>query len=196
LIAGVILAAGGSTRYGQSKLLLPWKGQPLIRHIAEIAYNSRLDTLYVILGSETDRVYQALSGIPCHFVINLNWKNGLSSSVKTAVKSLADEDVDASMFLLGDQPFISVELINKILDLYLKERQPITAPIIESKRSNPVLFDCSVFPDLLATEGDKGGRDLFTKHATAWLEWKDPNLLKDIDTPQDYEEILKEESGE
>jgi molybdenum cofactor cytidylyltransferase len=185
LIAGVLLAAGGSKRYGQSKLLLPWKGKTIIRHIADEAISSRLDALYVVVGAETERIYMALATTPCQYVVNEKWKNGLSSSLKIGVRALG-EQFSACMILLGDQPFVSKTLIDQLISLYLAKCLPITAPISATRRANPVLFDRIVFCDLLLTEGDKGGRDLFTKYPTAWLEWNDINLLKDIDTPQDY----------
>jgi molybdenum cofactor cytidylyltransferase len=195
LIAGILLAAGGSTRYGQPKLLLPWKGNPLIHHIAEIAALSGLEGLFVVVGAETDKIYRALEDIPCCFIENPQWKDGLSSSVKSGIKAL-DDKYSACMFLLGDQPFVSVELIDQLIDLYQRQGRPITAPRAEGKRTNPVIFDRAVFPDLLLVEGDKGGRELFSKYPTAWLEWSNTNLLKDIDTPQDYLDSLKQGSRE
>jgi len=187
--AGIILAAGESTRFGSPKQLLDWKGKPFVRQAAETALKSGLDPVVVVTGFHTADVESALSGLPVTVVHNPEYQQGQGTSIRAGVASLSDK-VGAAVFLLADQPQIPVEVIRALVESHGRNMQAILAPLVlEERRANPVLFDRDTFHDLLQLKGDVGGRAIFDKHRVEYLPWHDDILLLDVDNPQDYERL-------
>lgn len=190
-VAGVLLAAGDSKRLGRPKQLLDWKGKPFIRQAAETALAAGLDPLVVVTGANADLSEAALSGLPVHIVHNSDWQLGQSSSVKTGLAALPAR-VGAAVFLVVDQPQLPVALIEALRAEHAGNLAPIVAPMVDGQRSNPVLFDRSTFADFAALQGDVGGRAIFSKHAVTWVPWLDASLAIDVDTPEDYNRLLRQ----
>lgn len=187
--AGIILAAGDSTRFGSPKQLLDWKGKPFIRHIAETALHADLQPVLVITGLNHADIKSCLSDLPVQVIHNPNYKNGQSESIKLGIQNLPD-NIGANIFLLADQPQIPVEVIKALKERHSQTLSPIIAPLVlEERRANPVLFDKVTFADLLQLSGDIGGRAIFDKHKVEYLPWHDDVLIFDVDTPQDYERL-------
>lgn len=188
--AGIILAAGAARRYGKAKAILPWQGQPLIRHVAQTALGAGLSPVIVITGAIHEPVVNALAGLPLQIVHNPRWSEGQSSSLRAGLDALA-ERVGAAIFLLADQPLVTVEVLNALTGLHRQTLTPVIAPLVGGRRANPVLFDRITFSDLSRLKGDIGGRAVFTNFPPTWLPWSDPNLLLDIDTTEDYHRLLE-----
>lgn len=186
--AGVILAGGGSRRYGAPKLILPWRGKPLIRHVAENALAAGLWPVVTVLGAFGEQVRDGLNGLPVACVMNEDWALGQSTSVRRGVNALP-QNTGAALFFLGDQPVIPPDLIRAIIQRHQETLAPIIAPRVAGQRANPVLFDRVTFADLDRLVGDTGGRALFERYPVEYLDWEDANLLLDIDTPEDYDRL-------
>jgi molybdenum cofactor cytidylyltransferase len=186
--AGIILAAGGSNRFGQPKQLLPWKGQPLIRHIIQAAIEAGLQPVVVVLGSSANEINPTIKDLKLRIVINDGWANGISSSIKAGLRALPLK-VGAAIFLKADQPQIPSRLIECLVEEHQNNLYSIIAPQIEGQRGNPVLFDAELFPELEKLEGDVGGKALFERYPPSWVKWEDEKLLLDVDTPEDYQKL-------
>lgn len=184
-VVGIVLAAGGSSRMGTAKQLLPWKGSSLINHIVSIIAESGLDRTYVVIGAHEKLVRKEIAPLPVEIVFNPQWESGQSSSVKAGLSAIP-ESSGAVIFFLADQPNISQTLIRSLIERHAERLNSIIAPIIDGQRGNPVLFDRSTFDDFQALEGDAGGRQLFSKYKVSWLDWYDESILIDIDTDEDY----------
>jgi molybdenum cofactor cytidylyltransferase len=189
-ISGIILAAGGSSRFGEPKQLLPWKGIPLIRHVALLALKAGLSPVIVVTGSSSGGVESVISDLPVRIVNNIEWATGLSSSIKAGITTIPNE-VGGAVFLQADQPHIPSALIQSLVAAHEATLCPLIAPQINGQRGNPVLFDSYTFPKLLSLEGDIGGRALFGKFPIQWVPWHDSNLLLDIDSEDDYRNFLR-----
>lgn len=187
-IAGILLAAGGASRMGKPKLLLPWKGEALIHRAARVAVESGLEPVVIVTGAGAEGIAAALKDLPVQLIHNPNWQEGQSTSVRAGVEALP-ADCQAVVFLLGDQPFVGADLIQSLVATYLKDRPTILAPYVNGKRVNPVIFDRSVFPHLLDLKGDAGARIIFGVFPPAAMPWPDEKVLLDIDTPEDYEKL-------
>ncbi len=187
--AGILLAAGAAKRMGQPKLLLPWHGEPLVRLVARRALLAGLNPVVVVTGAYPEAIETALAGLPVRFCHNSAWESGQSSSVRAGLDCLSEE-TGGALFLLGDQPFISTALIDALLSAHALSRTEILAPYVGKRRANPVLFDRCVFTDLRQLHGDTGGRSLFARYPPAVLPWPDEKILLDVDTPQDYQNLL------
>jgi molybdenum cofactor cytidylyltransferase len=187
-IAGIVLAAGGSTRFGTPKQLLDWHGKPLVRHVAETALEGGLSPVLVITGADQEDISCELKGLPVKAVYNPDWELGQGTSVKKGIEFLS-KNVGAAVFLLVDQPFIPPELLMKLRKAHAIKRAPIIQPEVNGDRVNPVLFDQGVFPELLHLKGDTGGRVLFNAYTPRTIPWDDDLIKRDIDTLEDYEEL-------
>jgi len=189
-VAGIILAAGESRRFGKPKQLLTWRGKTLLRRTIETAYQAGLSPLVVVLGANADKIRPDICDLPVKIIENVNWSHGQSSSLKAGLNSLPSH-VGGAVFLLADQPFVTEELLRELMDKYFRERKAITAPMVNGKRTSPVLFDQCVFPALLNLKGDTGGRVLFSDFSISWVPWDDERLSFDVDVPDDYERLQK-----
>lgn len=188
--AGIILAAGGSARFGLTKQLLDWHGKPFIWHIAKSALLAELNPIYVVIGSDGEKVANALADLPVKIISNSKWTEGQSTSIRAGINSLP-ERAGSAIFLLSDQPQIDVTLLQGLNELHSSTLAPIIAPLIDGKRGNPVLFDKVTFDELKNLQGDTGGRGIFSKFPITWLPWSDGRMLLDVDTPDDYEKLLR-----
>jgi molybdenum cofactor cytidylyltransferase len=189
-VAGIILAAGESQRFGQPKPLLLWRGEPFIRHSARTALEAGLSPVIVVTGEHASELQAACAGLGVELVHNPDWESGQSASVKAGLRQLPSE-AGAVVFLLADQPQAPSGLVRLLVETHAAGLPPIVAPLVDGRRANPVLFDRLTFPDLMALHGDVGGRALFSKYPIAWVPWHDPSVLLDIDTPQDYQRLLE-----
>ncbi len=193
-IAGILLAAGSSTRFGAPKQLLDWRGTPFVRHIAETALHAGLWPVVVVTGSHATDVESALTGLPVKIVNNAEYEKGQSTSIRKGISALP-QHVGAAIFLLCDQPQIPVEVIRALTGLHAQGLAPIIAPLVlQERRANPVLFDKVTFPDLLTLEGDTGGRAIFSKFKVEYMPWHDDKLLLDVDKPEDYQRLVEDET--
>jgi len=193
-VAGIVLAGGGSQRYGKTKQLLTWKGEPLVVHAAKTALKAGLDPVWVVTGADRNDVEDAVSDLPVHTVHNPDWKAGQSTSVKTAVNALPSH-VGGAIFLLADQPHIPPDLVKALRVAHAESHAPIVATMVDDQRANPVLFDRRLFSDFRSLRGDVGGRVLFDRYRPVYVPWEDPTITLDVDTPQDFQR-LKEVEGQ
>lgn len=192
--AGIILAAGQSTRYGEPKQLLDWKGKPFVRHIAETALQAGLWPVIVVTGFYSAEIESCLSNLPIQLVHNPEYEQGQSASIKAGIASLPKQ-IGSAIFLLADQPQIPVAVIRALMETHAKSLSPILAPLVlEERRANPVLFDQVTFPDLQTLTGDVGGRAIFSNHRVEFLPWHDDILLLDVDKPEDYQRLMEIEN--
>ncbi len=191
--AGIILAAGESTRYGSPKQLLDWKGKPFVRQVAETALQAGLWPVVIVTGSHAAEVESCLKDLPVNIIHNPNYQQGQSTSIQAGLNALP-QNIGAAVFLLADQPQIPVEVIRALVDSHTQEMQSILAPLVlEDRRANPVLFDRDTFPDLMQLTGDIGGRAIFSKYKVEYIPWHDDTLLMDVDNPEDYQRLVENE---
>ncbi len=191
-IAAIILAAGGSKRMGQPKLMLAWHGSALVRWVARNALAAGCFPVVVVTGADSGTIESSLSSLPLTFVHNPEWQLGQSTSVRSGVLALP-KDVDAVMILLGDQPQIPLHVLQSLFSAYQSETppSPILAVSSGGQRGNPVLFDRALFPVLTALEGDAGARTIFSRYPVQLIPFDDTHLLLDVDSPDDYQRLME-----
>jgi molybdenum cofactor cytidylyltransferase len=167
-VAAMVLAAGGSSRLEGDlpKQLLPWQpGGTLVGRAADIALQATtLSEVVVVTGHRAQQVQAALRGRPVHAVFNPDWQAGQSSSIAAGLSALAP-DISAVVFILADQPTVLPATIDHLVMRHRQTLAPVVAPIYQgNQRGNPVLFDRRSFPELLALQGDTGGRPLLQRY--------------------------------
>jgi len=195
-IAAVILAAGGSTRFGAPKQLLPWQGRPLIAHVADMAWMAGLSPVIVVVGAEAEQVLPALAGREVQVLRNYRWSEGMSTSLNLGVAALPSS-VEAAIFLPVDQPLVDARFLRSLVAYWQHHDAGIVVPVgREERRGTPVLFTRRFFAELAQLSGDIGGRALFAQYADALVTMPvaDPDVLTDVDTPAVYEALLARQS--
>ncbi len=185
-IAGIVLAAGTSSRMGRNKLAEMLRGKPLVRHAVDAALASRLDPVLVVTGHEAEKLRTALTGAAVTIVPNTRYEEGLSTSLKAGINAVP-EDCEGAMVLLGDMPGISPALIDRVVAAFDPAAgHGICVATAGKRRGHPVLWARSFFRQLTALKGDKGARELLEAQAGHVLEIEagDDAPLIDIDTPE------------
>ena len=189
--AGIILAAGQSSRFGHTKQLLAYNGQPFVRVVAQNALTARLSPVVVVTGSDAEAVESSIRDLPITIARNAEWQKGQSSSIQAGLKCLPAK-TGSAIFLLADQPQVKPPVLRALIERHAIDLAPIIAPLINGQRGTPVEFDRITFPELMNLKGDVGGRAIFSKFPVTLLPWHDYNLLTDIDTPEDYRIFIGE----
>lgn len=189
-VAGIVLAAGTSTRFGAAKQLLPYRNSTLVGRATRVALEAGLSPIVVVTGHERERVAAAVAGLPVTEVFNPDYLAGQNTSVRSGVASLP-ASAGAAIFLLADQPAVKSDVIQLLVQSHRETLAPIAMPTYEGRRGNPILFDRETFAELQTIAGDVGGRVLFSKYQERILRVPvtDSGILQDIDTPEDYERL-------
>jgi len=183
MVTAVILAAGASTRMGTQKLLLQFGNEPLIRRVARQICEVGFDDVLVVVGHEYTAVVAALKGLPLRHAVNADYARGMGTSFRTAIENL---DSEAALFALADQPLVTSREYRMFLDIYLQQAPPIVSVRYGEVMAPPHLFTREFFPELASLE--HGARPILKRHAarTHVLHFP-PEMLLDVDTPEDYE---------
>jgi molybdenum cofactor cytidylyltransferase len=184
MISAVMLAAGASTRMGVQKLLLPVGGEPLVRRAVRKVVDAGFGDVLVVVGSDWAAVLTALDGLPVRHAVNEEYASGMGSSFRTAVAHL--DGSAAAMFALADQPFVTTNEYRTVLDTYRQHSPAIVSVRYGDVTAPPHLFEREFFPEL--SQLQHGARPVLERHRDRTLVLQfPPDLLLDIDTPEDYE---------
>jgi molybdenum cofactor cytidylyltransferase len=190
----VVLAAGASSRMRRgAKQLLRFENKTLLRLAAESATGSKAAKTVVVLGANSAEMHDEIKDLPVKVCFNENWAQGLSSSIKCGFKALLDEteNLRAVVFTLADQPFITAEKINSLMEAFEKTGKRLVAAEYNETVGVPALFSAELFAELETIEGDKGAKQLILKHLDFAELVSLPEAAVDIDTPEDFERIKK-----
>ncbi|MFC1579727.1 NTP transferase domain-containing protein [Thermodesulfobacteriota bacterium] len=194
--AGLILAAGASSRMGRPKQLLPAGNVSLLDRIIREALHSDLDPVVLVLGHRAGEIRETLVTDLNHpklrVLENKNYRHGISTSIVTGLLEV-EMTCNHVMVLLADMPYITAGLINLLLQKYLDSGLPLGAIQLEGKRSHPVVIGRSLFPSLHQMRGDTGARNLFLQHADQICLVTPKGKYRDIDmdTPEDYKVFIE-----
>ena len=190
-IAIIILAAGASTRMGRPKQLLPYQGRSLLRHTIENAVASVCKPIVVVLGANAENIRSQISESDIKIVENPDWHLGMSSSIRRGISSIITDyqNIDAAVITVGDQPFLSADIINHLVSKYHNTKKPIIACEYANTLGVPVLFNQSFFSKLANLTEDVGAKKLIKNHYHEVFSIPFPLGAIDIDTPDDYQQI-------
>ncbi len=184
-IAALLLAAGKSSRMGSNKMLEEIDGRPMVARTAQRLLSSHARPVIAVLGNMADEVDAALGKLPVERVLNADFADGLSTSVKCGIAALPP-DIDGVIICLGDMPLITGRDIDKLIAAFNPlEGRAIVVPVRRGKRGNPILWASRFLPEMASLSGDVGARHLITEHAelVTEVEMDSDGVLVDIDTP-------------
>ncbi len=186
MVAGIVLAAGASRRMGRFKLLLPWRGRPVLAHVLEALRASAIPHRILVLGHEAAAVRAAIDLAGFTVRDNPHHPAGQSTSMRVGLLE-APAACTGYLFLLGDQPGVTAAFIDDLVAWHAAEPDCILVPTVAGRRTSPVLFPAEFREALLGVEGDQGGRPLLDAHAdrVRAVPVDDPALVRDLDEPAD-----------
>ena len=185
MIAGIVLAAGFARRMGRPKLLLEFRGKPIVRWAVE-ALTGHVEDLVVVTGQDEDGVRAALTGLAVRFARNPRPHDGQGSSIAIGIAALKPW-TRAALIALGDQPRIPVDVVPALLTAWRKTGKDVVAPVYRETQGTPVLFGAGVFAELSNLTGDGGAKGVVgARPERVTLVTFDVAMPADIDTPEDY----------
>lgn len=161
MITGIIFASGFSRRMGKDKLLLEVEGEKIIERVIKASVNSNLDRVILVYRKEEIREIGEPYGLKT--IYNARAEKGQSESMKLGIK--ATEKDHSYMFIVGDQPFLTSNVINKLINEYEKTQLPILVTYYNGNRGMPIIISNIYKEELLNVTGDKGGRDVVNKYS-------------------------------
>jgi molybdenum cofactor cytidylyltransferase len=184
MIGAVVIAAGESKRMGRNKLLIEIGGKPLVERVISF-FDGVTDELVVVLGHKPEQAAPLLKKLGVRWVVNEGYAEGMASSFKRGLKEL--ENCDAVFLALGDQPFVDKNFLREAIKTWGNGAK-VVSPVHMGKKGHPVLFDKSLFGEILSLEKQGTVRDVIHRHSGEHRvieagEW----AVVDIDSPEDLE---------
>jgi len=184
-----VLAAGESSRLGTPKQLVPWQGTSLLEYTLQQIRDAGLDEIVLVLGAFAELIQKSLKKEQLRIVINDLWPSGKASSIQAGLSAISEEQ-QAVVIFLCDQPYLTAELIEKVIDEAEKHEQAfIVAPKIAQQICNPVLFRSTTFKAFDHLQGEEGGKQLFAQFSMHTFNWGDERIAWDVDTVQDLQKL-------
>ena len=193
MIGGVVLAAGAAKRMGCCKQLLPLGAKTMLWQSASIACRSLLNPVVLVTGARHRQVAATVADLPVRIAHNPHWRQGQAGSLKAGLQALPPECA-AVMFLLADQPLVTVELIDGLIGLYRSGAGSIIVPEFCGRRGNPVLFGLNRWKkEFMELTGDIGARRIIAAHpeSIAVFSAESASCFLDADTAEEYRLICR-----
>lgn len=192
-ISGLVLAAGTSSRMGQPKQLLPFRGTILLDWVVGQAEEAgALDEVIVVLGRAAEEIQPRLHLTRARMVLNPVFSDGCSGSYKTGMATV-NPQAEAVIVLLGDQPGVTSAVINQVAEDWRTQGGRIALTSYRGRRGHPIVFARALFEQLLQLSGDKAAWKILDAHPD-WVRdvEVDQAFPEDVDTRQDYEALLRQ----
>lgn len=188
-LSAIVLAAGGSSRYGQCKQLVEINGSSLVRlAVDKLSALFPIDRITVVVGGNSKAVARAVSDLPVNIVHNKHWQQGLASSLKAGINSL-EPGCRAVMITLCDQALVTEKHLRQLLDLWLADPTRIIAGGYAGTIGTPAVIPAEFYPQLLALEGDAGAKSVLKNNDGRVRTVAIPEAEFDLDVPADLEKL-------
>lgn len=188
MIAAIILAAGESKRMGQPKMLLPWGDETVLSHVISVFRKSGVEEILVVTGGTRDEVKRLVSKLSIRTVHNSDFASGeMLSSIQCGLQALTSQ-TQGALIGLGDQPQVREGSVRRVCEAFLETKSSLVVPSFRMRRGHPWLVAHPLWEELLSMESPQSPRDFLNAHAAEiqYVDVDDPNILADLDTPEDY----------
>ena len=187
-IAALILAAGASTRLGQPKQLVQLAGKTLLERACETALSIDNQAVVVVLGAHSEAIKSAIEHLPVKTLVNENWQTGMGSTITCGMSQLPP-DADAVLLLLCDQPFVTYDLLEKLVGKWRNKLDHVIASAYCGSFGPPAVFGKRYFAELAALNGQQGAKKLMERHREQLLLVDFPEGEMDVDTEEDLKRM-------
>ena len=189
----ILLAAGASTRMGQSKQLLKIEGESLLARTADIALQSEAQSVVIVLGANEENHRSAIHDLKVDVITNPDWKSGVGSSLKTGLEYTLKHfpQTEGVIILVCDQPYLTSGHLKELAAQYETSRKPIIASHYSGVVGVPAFFHKQMFPKLRALLADQGAKKIILQHLDETVRVEFLEGAVDLDTPEDYEAFVR-----
>lgn len=189
MIGGIVLAAGGASRFGGRKQLADLRGKPLIEHaVGALRSMPEVERVAVVLGAEAEAIRSGADLGGAELVLAEDWEEGISASLRAGVRALAE--TEAVLVTLADQPFVGPEVLRAILE-HRDTPAPAARATYGGAPGHPVLIKRVLYPEVNRLHGDLGARDLLAAHGATEVECGQLARPDDVDTQDDLERLRR-----
>ncbi len=191
MIAGLILAAGESTRMGADKALLLYRGRTFLETVLTTLHDAGIDSIVVVLGHRAEEIRRAVELPGAEVVINPDYRQGQTSSLKAGLKALESPALEAIVMSLVDHPAVSAETVRKLVEAFLVTRLPVVIPTYQNQRGHPVVIGRALFEELERLTAEEGANAVIHQYreATKFVEVNDRGIVLDVDDPETYSSL-------
>jgi len=191
MIAGLILAAGESSRMGQDKALLTYRGRTFLEAVTQTLRAAGLEQIAVVLGHHAEEIQRATNLRGIQVVINPDYRRGQTTSLQAGLRALTTGALEAIVLCLVDHPAVSPEVVTQLLATFRATRAPVVIPTFQGQRGHPVVIGRKLFDELLNLSADTGTNTVFRAHRdeTRFAEVDDRNILVDVDNQEEYQRL-------
>jgi len=193
----IILAAGSSSRFGNTKQLLHFKGKTLLQHTMEEAAEAGAEPVLVVTGANADEISKEIKNEKVEIVFNKNWEQGMASGIVMGLKNaiILNKELENIIITVCDQPFVSSSLFQQLFQKQNESAKHIVASAYADTIGTPALFTIKYFVALMGLTGDQGAKGLLKKYSKDLATVDFPDGYIDIDTKEDYENLLNGDPG-
>jgi molybdenum cofactor cytidylyltransferase len=197
MIAGLILAAGESSRMGTDKALLAYRSRTFLETIIGTLRQAGIEHVAVVLGHHANEIQRAIDLAGTEVVINQDYRRGQTSSLQAGLRAFHNTDakphqeIEAVVLCLVDHPAISAEITEQLIAAFRKSHAPVMIPTYQGQRGHPVLITRAVCSELLTMDSNKGANTVIRSYrdATHFVEVDDSGILLDIDDSEAYRRL-------
>ncbi|RYG41022.1 MAG: nucleotidyltransferase family protein [Chitinophagaceae bacterium] len=184
----IILAAGNSSRLGNTKQLLTFRGKTLLATTVEAAENTSCAPIVLVLGAYANEILAGHPELNINYVINDSWEKGMSTSIAAGLSKMIDLEpgTENVIITVSDQPFIAPAIFEKLLDSHKSTGKNLIASQYAHTIGTPALFNKKYFDELMLLEGDSGAKHILTQYVDdrSTIPFELGHI--DIDTDTDY----------
>ncbi len=189
-IAGLILAAGSSSRMGSPKQLMLLNETTILEHVVKNLEGSSIDRIFCVIGESAPLIRPYLERYQIDIIFNPDYKDGLSSSINCGINHIVKNGFDTVLIALGDQPLIKSAYFNNLITTFNKNEEKIIATDYSGKFGVPIVVPKTYFYDLLLLKGEKGAKEFLNSRLPDVISLKTDTLF-DVDTKEDYDALIK-----
>ncbi|HEV2245725.1 MAG TPA: nucleotidyltransferase family protein [Terriglobia bacterium] len=194
-VAGIVLAAGESSRMGEDKALLMYRGRTFLENINSVLREAGIHPIIVVLGHHAELIRQRVDLRSVEVIVNQDYRSGQTSSLQAGLRVLAGNEPDGVLLCLTDHPVLSADTINKLIHNFTSTGRPVVIPQINGKHGHPVLLGRGLFNRILALGPDEGADTVIHQYRdrTEFVEVTDAGILIDVDDPESYRKLMAQE---
>lgn len=191
MIAGIILAAGESSRMGRDKALLPYHGRTFLENIMSALREAGILRIAVVLGHHAEEIQRAVDLTEAETVVNQDYQRGQTSSLQAGLAAIERHDVEGALLCLVDHPAVGAETIRTLASAFAASGAPVVIPAREGRCGHPVLIGRELFEELAALDPGQGANTVIRKYRerTQFVEVEDAGVLIDVDEPETFERL-------
>ncbi len=194
MIAGLVLAAGESSRMGTDKALLKFRSRTFLETVVEKLRDGGIERIVVVLGHHAQEIRAAVELAAAEIVVNTEYRRGQTSSLQAGLKSLAASNPEAVVLALVDHPAFSPETVRQLDAAFRASSAAVAIPTYQGRRGHPIVIGQALFEELKALNLEEGANTVIRKYReqTRWVEVGDPGILLDVDDPESYRQLTRE----